>query len=116
MAQAVTGRARRKRRIRKKIEGTTERPRLTVFRSTKHIYGQVIDDSQAKTLAAFSSASKDAAAEGDKKSRAKSVGEGLAKLCKDKGIEQVVFDRNGYLYHGRVKAFAEGAREGGLNF
>lgn len=116
MSQAVTGRARRKRRIRGKIEGTSERPRLTVFRSTKHIYGQVIDDSQSKTLAAFSSASKESTSEGDKKTRAKSVGEGLAKLCKEKGIDKVVFDRNGYLYHGRVKAFAEGAREGGLTF
>ena len=118
MGQAVTGRARRKRRIRKKIEGTTERPRLTVFRSTKHIYGQVVDDSQAKTLAAFSSLSKGVPTDGNKTATAKAVGEGLAKICKEKGIEQVVFDRNGYLYHGRVKAFADGARnEGeGLSF
>jgi large subunit ribosomal protein L18 len=108
-------RERRKKRIRKKMEGTTARPRLSVFRSAKHMYAQVIDDSTAKTLAAASTLSEKV--KGVKKSdAAKQVGTAIAAACKNKGITQVVFDRNGFLYHGRVKALAEGAREAGLEF
>ena len=108
-------RARRKRRIRGRISGTTERPRVSVFRSNKAIYAQLVDDAAAATLVSARSAEIDAA--GLKKADvAKKVGELLAQRAKDKGIERVVFDRSGYLYHGRVKALAEGAREGGLVF
>lgn len=113
MRRGLTGRARRKARIRKKVVGTTERPRLSVFRSAKHIYAQVIDDSTGRTLAATSSK---AGGEGAKTDRAKAVGSAIAAACKDAGIEKVVFDRNGYIYHGRVKALAESAREAGLQF
>jgi large subunit ribosomal protein L18 len=117
MGTKVNPRDRRKRRIRAKVTGTTERPRLTVFRSSHHIYAQVVDDSQGTTLAAASSHhKKQAALEGNKSAIAATVGEQLAKACADKGIEQVVFDRNGYIYHGRVKALADGARKGGLKF
>ena len=105
------GRIRRHRRVRKKISGTSERPRLAVFRSNKHIYAQLVDDRAARTLAAASDAG---AAEGDKTIRAKNVGQSLAKQAKAAGIERAVFDRGGRLYHGRVKALADGAREGGL--
>ena len=111
----TAGRARRKRRIRKKIEGTTERPRLTVFRSNKQIYAQVVDDSTGTTVAAAGSL-KVSAPEGAKVGSAEAVGEAIAAACKEKGVEQVVFDRNGYIYHGRVKALADGARKGGLKF
>ena len=108
-------RARRKRRIRGRISGTTARPRVSVFRSNKAIYAQLVDDAAAATLVAARSAEIDVA--GLKKADvAKKVGELLAQRAKDKGIERVVFDRSGYLYHGRVKALAEGAREGGLVF
>lgn len=110
---------RRKARVRKKISGTTERPRLTVFRSSKHIYAQVVDDTQGVTLAAASSLDKDFGdtAEMDKKAKAKRVGELVAERCKANGVEQVVFDRNGYLYtSGRVHALAEAARGAGLKF
>jgi len=108
-------RARRKRRIRGRINGTTERPRVSVFRSNRAIYAQIVDDTVAATLAAARSA--EVVGEGLKKAEvAKKVGELLAQRAKDKGIERVVFDRSGYLYHGRVKALAEGAREGGLVF
>jgi large subunit ribosomal protein L18 len=108
-------RARRKRRIRGRINGTTERPRVSVFRSNKAIYAQLVDDAAAATLVAAHSAEIDGS--GLKKAEvAKKVGELLAQRAKDKGIERVVFDRSGYLYHGRVKALAEGAREGGLVF
>lgn len=112
------GRARRKRRIRKKISGNGERPRVSVFRSAKHIYVQAIDDSKGATVATVSTLSKGVkdSVEGTKTDEAKAVGAELAKVLKEKGIEQVVFDRNGYLYHGRVKALAEGAREAGLKF
>jgi large subunit ribosomal protein L18 len=115
-------RTKRHRSIRKRIEGTAERPRLVVFRSAKHIYAQVIDDLASKTLVAASDLPKKearAAAAGEKKKksdRAKEVGVALAKLCKEKGISKVVFDRAGYKYHGRVSAVAAGAREGGLDF
>ena len=114
MRQKLTGRARRKLRIRKKVHGTSERPRLSVFRSAKHIYAQVIDDVGGRTIAAVSSVA--AAADGSKIDAAKSVGSLVAKACIDKGVEQVVFDRGGYRYHGRVRALAESAREAGLKF
>lgn len=113
MRQKVTGRARRKLRIRKKVQGTAERPRLSVFRSAKHIYAQVIDDVGGRTIAAASSVT---STEGSKVDVAKSVGSTVAKACIDKGVEQVVFDRGGYRYHGRVRALAESAREAGLKF
>ena len=106
--------------IRKKILGTAERPRLTVYRSLGNIYGQIIDDATGKTLVATSSASKDVKAElasaKSKKDKSVVVGKILAKKALEKNIKNVVFDRNGYLYHGRVKALADGAREGGLKF
>jgi large subunit ribosomal protein L18 len=112
------GRERRKRRIRKKVSGDGECPRISVFRSAKHIYVQAIDDSKGATLATVSTLSEGVkgAVEGSKTDEAKAVGAAIAKALKEKGIEQVVFDRNGYLYHGRVKALAEGAREAGLKF
>ena len=113
----VVGRARRKRRIRKKVTGTADRPRLTVFRSTKHIYAQVVDDGAGKTLASSSSQAKGFEAAGDGKvGAASAVGSAIAEACKKKGIKQVVFDRNGYIYHGRVRALADAAREAGLEF
>jgi large subunit ribosomal protein L18 len=111
----VAGRARRKLRIRKKISGKAERPRLTVFRSNKQIYAQVVDDVSGGTLVSTGSLGLEGA-EGNKSARAEKVGEAIAAACIDKGIKQVVFDRNGYIYHGRVKALAEGARKGGLEF
>jgi large subunit ribosomal protein L18 len=119
MAMKIVGRERRKLRIRKKVGGTTERPRMSVFRSAKHIYAQVIDDVTGKTLAHASTLSKDlkGTLDNDKKmDAAKKVGALIAKVCKSKGIDKVVFDRNGYLYHGRVSALAEAAREAGLEF
>ena len=113
MQKKTTGRARRKLRIRKKVNGTTQRPRLAVFRSAKHIYAQVIDDSQGTTIAHASSVTAGASS---KVEAAKSVGDAVAKACIDKGVEQVVFDRGGYRYHGRVRALAESAREAGLKF
>lgn len=113
-------RRRRKLRVRKKIFGTPERPRLTVYRSLKHIYCQVINDEIGHTLVACSTLDKEVRSqlkEGMKKvEQAKIVGRVLAEKALKLGIEKVAFDRNGYLYHGRVKALAEGAREGGLNF
>jgi len=113
------GRQRRKVRVRKKVRGTDQRPRVCVFRSNKHIYAQVISDSQGRTLAAVSSLSEDLVQQ-LKKSKgldaAKQVGVALARVCKEKNITRVVFDRNGFIYHGRVKAVADGAREGGLDF
>jgi large subunit ribosomal protein L18 len=116
MASKLAGRTRRKLRIRKKISGTTERPRLTVFRSNKQIYAQVIDDVQGSTLVESTSLKLGEAAEANKSQRAEKVGEAIAQACIGRGIKQVVFDRNGYIYHGRVKARAEGARKGGLEF
>ena len=112
-------RIRRKRSIRKRITGTAERPRLSVFRSNKHIYAQVIDDVSGKTLASASSQTGvlSGGVEGKKKTEiAELVGQTIASACKEKQIGTVVFDRNGFIYHGRVKAVAEGAREGGLVF
>jgi large subunit ribosomal protein L18 len=106
--------------LRKRVAGTAERPRLAVFRSAKHIYAQVIDDEQKKTLAATSDQKiekgGDEKGSVGKKGRAKLVGAAIAAKCKEKGIEKVVFDRAGYKYHGRVSALAEGAREAGLKF
>lgn len=101
-------------RIRKKISGTSERPRLNVFRSNKGIYAQLIDDLAGHTLVAAST--KEVASAGTKSEKSKAVGTLLAEKAKAAGISAVVFDRGGYLYHGRVKALAEGAREGGLEF
>jgi large subunit ribosomal protein L18 len=113
-------RQRRKKSIRKRISGTPERPRLSVYRSNKHIYAQVIDDVQSQSLLLVSDLAKDLAGELEscesKVDRAKVVGRAVAKACLDKGIDKVVFDRNGYLYHGRVSALATAAREAGLNF
>ena len=112
----LDGRQRRKLRIRKKVEGDAERPRLTVFRSNKQIYAQVVDDASGATLAAASSVGLERPTEGGKQAVATVVGEAVAAACLQKGIKQVVFDRNGYIYHGRVKSLADGARKGGLNF
>jgi large subunit ribosomal protein L18 len=113
-------RLKRKKRIRKKLFGTTERPRLCVFRSSRHIYVQVIDDIQGRTLASASSMEKnlreDKSAIGDKIAMATQVGKLIAERTQEKGVKQIVFDRNGFLYHGRVKALSDGAREGGLDF
>jgi len=104
-------------RIRKNISGTAERPRLCVFRSNKEIYAQLVDDLNGKTITAASSRDKDiAGAEGNKIDAAKLVGKAVAEKAKKAGVDAVVFDRGGYLYHGRVKQLAEGAREGGLKF
>ncbi len=103
-------------RIRNKISGTAECPRLNVFRSAKHIYAQIIDDVAGVTLASASTVEKDFTGNGGNKEAARIVGKNLAQKAKAKGIEQVVFDRGGYIYHGRVKELAEGAREGGLKF
>ena len=112
-------RLRRKKRIRKNMNGTTERPRLSVFRTAKHIYAQVINDAEGQTLAAASTLTKDVKENVggiNKTEAAKKVGAAIAKACADKGIEKVVFDRNGFIYHGRIKALAEAAREAGLSF
>ena len=111
-------RSRIRMRIRKKISGTAEAPRLAVFRSNKQIYVQVVDDLNGVTILSACSKEKDVAAQsGIKKTdQAKLVGKLLAEKCKEKGIEKVVFDRSGYKYHGRVKSLADAAREGGLKF
>ncbi|MBE6836948.1 MAG: 50S ribosomal protein L18 [Ruminococcus sp.] len=109
-------RAKRHTRVRAKISGTPECPRLNVFRSAKHIYAQLIDDVNGVTLCSASSLSKDFEGNGGNKEGAKKVGELIAKHAAEKGISEVVFDRGGYLYHGRVKDLADGAREGGLKF
>jgi large subunit ribosomal protein L18 len=103
-------------RVRKKIKGTAERPRLNVYRSNRYIYVQLIDDVSATTLASASSYEKGVDQSGSKIERGKRVGALIAERAKAKGVESVVFDRGGYLYHGRVKALADGAREGGLKF
>ena len=112
-SERKVNRLKKKIRIRKTVNGTAERPRLCVFRSGKHMYAQIIDDVEGTTLVAVSSIGKD-----DKSGTetAKNVGMEVAKAATAKNIKSVVFDRNGYLYHGRVKSLAEGAREGGLNF
>lgn len=109
-------RLKRHRRVRKNISGTAERPRLNVFRSSKHIYAQIIDDVAGKTLVAASTMDKDFNEYGGNADAAKKIGEIVAKRAIEKNIKSVVFDRGGYVYHGRVAALAEGAREGGLEF
>jgi large subunit ribosomal protein L18 len=104
-------------RIRKRLKGGPERPRLSVYRSLKHIYAQVVDDQAGRTLVSASSAEKDAGAKsGGNVAGAKAIGKTVAERARQAGIKKVVFDRGGYLYHGRVKALADGAREGGLEF
>ena len=116
--KADTNKARltRHKRVRGKISGTAECPRLNVFRSTKNIYAQIIDDVKGVTLVAASSLDKEFNGNGGNKEAARKVGELIAKRAAEKGISQVVFDRGGYIFHGRVKELAEGAREGGLKF
>ena len=108
-------RLKRKRRIRKKISGTAERPRLSIFRSAKHVYAQVIDDLSGRTLASVNSFDKATQTRANKE-QCTALGKKLAEDCKSKNIEAVVFDKNGYAFHGRVEAFATGAREAGLKF
>lgn len=114
MSAKATKRLKNKARIRKKLDGTPERPRLAVFRSARHIYAQLIDDTQSKTLVSVSTLSDDV--KGKKTEVAKQIGALLAKKALDQKIKSVVFDRSGYLFHGRVKAVADGAREAGLSF
>ena len=116
--KADTNKARlnRHKRVRGKISGTAECPRLNVFRSTKNIYAQIIDDVKGVTLVAASSLDKEFNGNGGNKEAARKVGEMIAKRAAEKGITEVVFDRGGYIFHGRVKELAEGAREGGLKF
>ncbi|HEY3454661.1 MAG TPA: 50S ribosomal protein L18 [Bryobacteraceae bacterium] len=118
MAQAGRNeiRTRIHKRIRRRVAGTQERPRLAVFRSLNHIYAQVIDDQQGHTLAAAASTEKDLRGKGGNIEGAKRIGQAVAQRAKDKGITRVVFDRGGYQYHGRVKALADAARQAGLEF
>ena len=111
-----TQRVKRHNRVRGKISGTAERPRLNVFRSEKHIYAQIIDDAAGKTLVSASSVEKGFEGLGSNKEAARKVGKTVAERAVKAGIEEVVFDRGGYIYHGRVQELAEGAREGGLKF
>jgi large subunit ribosomal protein L18 len=117
-SQRLVSRLKRKKRIRKNIFGNQDRPRLSVFRSARHIYAQVIDDTKGITLAAASTLDKEyeAPAEGKKQDAAKAVGNLIGKRALDKGVKKVVLDRNGFLYHGRIKALSDGAREAGLEF
>ena len=108
----VAGLKRRHRRVRKKVVGTADRPRLAVYRSNRHIYAQVIDDFAGTTLA--SASTQDDGAKGSPKDKAKAVGVSVAKKAKDAGVTSVTFDRGGFQYHGRIAAVADGAREGGL--
>lgn len=109
-------RLKRHARVRAKISGTPERPRLNLFRSAKHIYAQLIDDTQGVTLVSASTLEKDFTGNGGNKEAARKIGETIAARAIEKGISEVVFDRSGYIYHGRVQELAEGAREGGLKF
>ena len=116
-AKKVLSRAKIRKRIRSKIEGSAEKPRLSIFRSNKQIYAQIIDDDKGVTLVSCSSRIKDVTSQALSKTEAsEKVGKMLAERAKEQGIEHVVFDRGGYKYHGRVKALAQGAREGGLKF
>jgi large subunit ribosomal protein L18 len=113
----IRARLKRKQHIRQRIQGTAQRPRLTVYRSVKHIYAQVVDDTSGRTLAAASSLEADVRGGGEKGKKselAKRVGTLVARRCLEKSVDQVVFDRNGFVYHGRVAKVAEGAREAGL--
>lgn len=119
MKRSIDKDARRRRihtRIRDRVKGTVERPRLAVFRSLKHIYAQVIDDRAGRTIVAASSDEKNATASGGNLAGAKEIGKLIAERAKAQGVNKVVFDRGGYLYHGRVKALADAAREAGLEF
>jgi large subunit ribosomal protein L18 len=119
MSRRLSGRKRRKLRIRRKVAGTEIRPRLSVFRSARHIYAQVIDDAKSCTVAAASTLSPDlrSTLEADSKTAAaRKVGALIAKICLERKVDKVVFDRNGFLYHGRIKALADAARKGGLKF
>ena len=119
MAQYLTAHEKRKARIRKKLHGTTERPRLTVYKSLKHMYAQVVDDTTGRTLVSVSTTSKalkGEVQEDDKTAAAKRVGAAIARAALEKGVTQVVFDRNGFDYHGRIAAVAQAAREAGLKF
>ena len=118
MEKRLTAREKRKARIRRKVTGTAQRPRLTVYKSLKHIYAQVVDDATGRTVAYASSLSKELKGqdEGDKKADAKRVGLLIAEKCKAAKVEAVVFDRNGFPYHGRIAAVADAAREAGLKF
>ncbi len=115
-ASSNVARLSRHKRVRKDISGTAERPRLCVFRSSKNIYAQIIDDVAGNTLVSASSLEAGFEGNGGNKEAAKNVGIAVAKKALDKGISEVVFDRGGYIYHGRVKELADGAREGGLKF
>ena len=114
----LQARLNRKKRIRRKLSGTPERPRLTIYKSLKHIYAQVVDDRSGRTVAHASSLSKELKGkdEGDKKADAKRVGELIAEKCKAASVSEVVFDRNGFPYHGRIAAVADAARKAGLKF
>jgi len=115
-ADTNKARLRRHKRVRGKISGTAQRPRLNVFRSSANIYAQIIDDTAGHTLCAASTLDKGFEGKGGNKEAARKVGQMIAERAKEKGITNVVFDRGGYIFHGRVKELAEGAREGGLNF
>ena len=115
-ADSNKARLNRHKRVRGKISGTASRPRLNVFRSSSNIYAQIIDDVKGVTLVAASSLDKEFNGNGGNKEAARKVGEMIAKRAAEKGITEVVFDRGGYIFHGRVKELAEGAREGGLKF
>ena len=119
MARHVTSREKRKARIRRKVTGTAERPRLTVYKSLKHMYAQIVDDTTGNTLASVSTGSKalkGEVKEDDKTEAAKKVGAAIARAALEKGVKRVVFDRNGFDYHGRVAAVAQAARDAGLEF
>jgi large subunit ribosomal protein L18 len=113
--QKTVARGRRQARVRRRVTGTDERPRLCVFRSNRHMYAQIISDQSGRTLVAASTVAFENSPTGNK-SAARQVGERIAQLCQERNISQVVFDRNGFLYHGRVKEVAEGARAAGLKF
>jgi len=120
VTRRAESRQKRKKRVRRRLQGTSERPRLCVFRSAKHIYAQVIDDTTARTLLAVSSLSKEVKPQlqgkGGNKEGAAVIGGSIAKSALEQGIKKVVFDRSGFLYHGRIKALAEAARQNGLEF
>jgi len=115
-SKRFSGRIKRKQRIRRNISGTPEKPRLTIFRSLKHLYAQLIDDTSGKTIASVSTLEKEHGKAAPNKSNAEALGKRMADRAKAVQVETVVFDRNGFLYHGVVKAFADAAREGGLRF
>lgn len=115
-AEKKSARLKRSRRVRSRIKGTSERPRLVVFKSLKHIYAQLVDDASRRTLTGVSSLKGGLNIAGNQTEKAKAVGAAIAKKAKDLGLESLVFDRSGYIYHGRIKALAEAVRESGLKF